>query len=102
MKGGKIPVEILAITKDPEQKTRAFEKCLDVIKGAGVRSSIATTDISFGLGTVLTPSRKGLALYRKIPHRVLLQMNGSVSLEISPKKWKKLILLPLSLRLLSQ
>lgn len=54
LKGGKIPVEILAITKDPEQKTRAFEKCLDVIKGAGVRSSIATTDISFGLGTVLT------------------------------------------------
>ena len=23
-------------TKDPESKTKAFEKCLDVIKGAGV------------------------------------------------------------------
>lgn len=39
MKGGKIPVELLVTTKDPESKIKAFEKCLDVIKGAGVRIS---------------------------------------------------------------
>jgi Xaa-Pro aminopeptidase len=37
LKEGKIPVEILVTTKDPESKTKAFEKCLEVIKGAGVR-----------------------------------------------------------------
>lgn len=36
LKGGKIPVELLVTTKDPESKTKAFEKCLEVIKGAGV------------------------------------------------------------------
>lgn len=36
LKNGKIPVELLVTTKDPESKTKAFEKCLDVIKGAGV------------------------------------------------------------------
>lgn len=45
LKGGKIPVEILAITKDPEQKAKAFEKCLGVIKEAGVRPSITITVI---------------------------------------------------------
>lgn len=36
LKGGKIPVEILVTTKDAEQKTKIFEKCLDIIKTAGV------------------------------------------------------------------
>ena len=36
LKGGKIPVELLVTTKDPESKTKAFEKCVEVIKGAGV------------------------------------------------------------------
>jgi Xaa-Pro aminopeptidase len=36
LKGGKIPVEILVTTKDPEEKAKAFYKCLDVIKNAGV------------------------------------------------------------------
>jgi len=40
LKGGKIPVEILVITKDQEQKKKSFEKCLEVIKNAGV--SLAT------------------------------------------------------------
>lgn len=31
-------MELLVTTKDPETKTKAFEKCLDVIKGAGVSS----------------------------------------------------------------
>lgn len=48
LKGGKIPVEILAITKDPEQKTRAFEKCLDVIKGAGKRVGTLPKDTASG------------------------------------------------------
>ena len=37
LKGGKIPMEILVTSKDQEQKAKAFEKCLDVIKSAGVR-----------------------------------------------------------------
>ena len=37
LKGGKIPVEILVRNpKDVEQNAKHFEKCLDVIKGAGV------------------------------------------------------------------
>jgi len=35
LKNGKIPLELLVVSKDPESKTKAFEKCLDVIKGAG-------------------------------------------------------------------
>lgn len=37
LKGGKVPVEILVRNpKDAEQNAKHFEKCLDVIKGAGV------------------------------------------------------------------
>ena len=36
LKGGKIPIEILVRGKDAEQNAKQFEKCLDVIKGAGV------------------------------------------------------------------
>lgn len=36
LKGGKIPVEILVTTKDQEEKTKLFEKCVDIIKSAGV------------------------------------------------------------------
>ena len=36
LQGGKIPVEVLVTTKDPEQKTQTFERCLQVIKDAGV------------------------------------------------------------------
>lgn len=39
LKNGKIPVETLVVTKDPESKTKAFDKCLDVIKSAGVSLS---------------------------------------------------------------
>ena len=34
-----MPLEILVRGKDPEQNAKQFEKCLDLIKGAGVRSS---------------------------------------------------------------
>ena len=37
LKGGKVPIEILVRGKDAEQNAKQFEKCLDVIKGAGVR-----------------------------------------------------------------
>lgn len=39
LKGGKIPLEIIVTTKDPEQKKKAFDKCLATIKAAGVRNS---------------------------------------------------------------
>lgn len=35
LKNGKIPVETLIVTKNPESKAKAFERCLDIIKGAG-------------------------------------------------------------------
>ena len=42
LKGGKIPLEILVRGKDTEQNSKHWEKCLDVIKTAGVRYSITT------------------------------------------------------------
>lgn len=39
LKGGKIPVEILVTSKDPDEKSRSFEKCLEVIKNAGVSAT---------------------------------------------------------------
>lgn len=36
LKGGKVPIEILVRGKDADQNTKHWEKCLDVIKGAGV------------------------------------------------------------------
>ncbi|KAJ5928022.1 FACT complex subunit s.t1.c16 [Penicillium verhagenii] len=48
LKGGKIPVEILVTTKDPESKTKAFEKCLEVIKGAGKKVGTLPKDTTSG------------------------------------------------------
>ncbi|KAJ5105144.1 hypothetical protein NUU61_002491 [Penicillium alfredii] len=48
LKGGKIPVEILVTTKDPESKNKAFEKCLDVIKGAGAKVGTLPKDNASG------------------------------------------------------
>ncbi|KAJ5169109.1 FACT complex subunit s.t1.c16 [Penicillium canariense] len=48
LKGGKIPVELLVTTKDPESKTKAFEKCLDVIKGAGKKVGTLPKDTTTG------------------------------------------------------
>lgn len=45
LKGGKIPVEILVTTKDAEQKAKVFEKCLDVIKSAGVGRLLLYTQL---------------------------------------------------------
>lgn len=36
LKGGKIPVEILVTSKDPADKAKAFDTCIDAIKKAGV------------------------------------------------------------------
>ncbi len=41
LKGGKIPLEILVRSKDPEQNAKHFQKCLDAIKSAGVRYQTA-------------------------------------------------------------
>ena len=39
LKNGKIPVEVLTVdNKKPETKTEAFDKCLDIIKGAGKKT----------------------------------------------------------------
>ncbi|KAJ5641585.1 FACT complex subunit s.t1.c16 [Penicillium lividum] len=48
LKGGKIPVELLVTTKDPESKTKAFEKCLEVIKGAGKKVGTLPKDTTSG------------------------------------------------------
>ena len=36
LKGGKVPIEILVRGKDTDQNAKYWEKCLDIIKGAGV------------------------------------------------------------------
>lgn len=38
-KGGKVPIEIFIRGKDAEENTKQFERCLDIIKSAGVGSS---------------------------------------------------------------
>lgn len=48
LKGGKIPLEIIVVTKDPEQKLKAFEKCLDIIKNAGRKVGILPKDSTSG------------------------------------------------------
>ncbi|KAE8306482.1 FACT complex subunit spt16 [Aspergillus transmontanensis] len=48
LKGGKIPVEILVTSKDPDEKTRSFEKCLEVIKSAGKRVGVLPKDTAAG------------------------------------------------------
>ncbi|PGH16894.1 FACT complex subunit spt16 [Polytolypa hystricis UAMH7299] len=48
LKGGKIPVEILVTSKDPEQKAKAFDKCLDVIKNAGKKVGTLPKDSASG------------------------------------------------------
>lgn len=40
LKGGKIPVEILVTSKTPDEKMKSFEKCIDVIKNAGVSPTV--------------------------------------------------------------
>lgn len=37
LKGGKIPIEVLSRSKDPEQNAKQFERCLELIKSSGVR-----------------------------------------------------------------
>ncbi|KAK7888368.1 FACT complex subunit spt16 [Exophiala xenobiotica] len=41
LKNGKIPLEILTVnTKEPETRTKGFEKCIDVIKSAGKKVGV--------------------------------------------------------------
>ncbi|KAL8704867.1 MAG: hypothetical protein Q9201_001983 [Fulgogasparrea decipioides] len=48
LKGGKIPLEILSRAKDPEQNAKHFERCLDLIKGAGKKVGILAKDTTSG------------------------------------------------------
>ncbi|OOF96217.1 hypothetical protein ASPCADRAFT_207592 [Aspergillus carbonarius ITEM 5010] len=48
LKGGKIPVEILVTSKDPEEKMKSFEKCIDVIKNAGKKVGVLPRDTTAG------------------------------------------------------
>ncbi|KAE8385154.1 FACT complex subunit spt16 [Aspergillus alliaceus] len=48
LKVGKIPVEILVTSKDPEEKTKSFEKCLEVIKNAGNKVGVLPKDTAAG------------------------------------------------------
>ncbi|KAJ5738245.1 FACT complex subunit s.t1.c16 [Penicillium malachiteum] len=48
LKGGKIPLELLVTSKDPESKTKAFEKCIEVIKGAGKKVGTLPKDTTTG------------------------------------------------------
>lgn len=48
LRGGKIPVEILITTKDPEGKLRSFEKCIEVIRSAGNKVGVLPKDTTTG------------------------------------------------------
>ncbi|PLN77876.1 transcription elongation complex subunit [Aspergillus taichungensis] len=48
LKGGKIPVEILVVTKDAAEKTKIFEKCIEIVKGAGKRVGVLPKDTTTG------------------------------------------------------
>jgi Xaa-Pro aminopeptidase len=48
LRGGKIPVEILVTTKDPEGKLRSFEKCIEVIRSAGNKVGVLPKDTTAG------------------------------------------------------
>ncbi|MCJ1250008.1 FACT complex subunit spt16 [Trapelia coarctata] len=48
LKGGKIPLEILVRGKDAEQNAKHWEKCLEVIKGAGKKVGVVAKDPSTG------------------------------------------------------
>lgn len=77
LKGGKIPVEILVTTKDAEQKTKIFEKCLDIIKNAGV-----SVIITIFLEHIAEFNRKKLGRSQRIRLQGLLQTNGNGFSEI--------------------
>lgn len=99
LKGGKIPVEILVTTKDPESKAKAFEKCLDVIKNAGV--SIYYHYL-YDVCVVLTLSRRRrLVPCPKMRPLAHLQKTGNALLGTFQRTSRKLILLLRSLQLLS-
>lgn len=48
LKGGKIPVEILVTTKDQDEKTKIFEKCLEIIKSSGNKVGVLPKDTTTG------------------------------------------------------
>lgn len=48
LKGGKIPIEVLIRGKDAEENAKQFEKCLDVIKGAGKKVGVIAKDTTAG------------------------------------------------------
>lgn len=48
LKGGKIPLEILVTSKEPEQKKKAFDKCLEAIKNAGKKVGVLPKDSTTG------------------------------------------------------
>ena len=48
LKGGKVPIEILVRSKDAEENAKQFEKCLDVIKGAGKKVGVISKDTATG------------------------------------------------------
>ncbi|KAI5308626.1 FACT complex subunit spt16, partial [Ascosphaera atra] len=48
LENGPIPVKLLVVTKDAEQKTETFKKCLDIIKNAGKTVGVLPKDTSSG------------------------------------------------------
>lgn len=101
LKGGKVPVEILVTAKDPEQKKKAFDQCLEAIKTAGV-CLIYKSICGQNANTQLNQKRKKSACYRKTRVPVPLQMIGNVPSQRYQEKLKKPMSLLLSLRLLFQ
>lgn len=51
LKGGKVPVELLIRGKDAEENTKHFEKCIEIIKTAGV--CLFATEAGYGSAELL-------------------------------------------------
>ena len=85
LKGGKVPIEILVRGKDAEQNAKHFEKCLDVIKGAGVRLRFNGC-----LTNTLTSFRRKLGSLPRIPRQGLLRMSGRRLMATSQKRLRRL------------
>lgn len=78
LKGGKIPLEILVTSKEPEQKKKAFDKCLEAIKNAGVW--VANGSIPEIVRKTNPRNRKKSAYFPKTRLLDLSQMTGDVHL----------------------
>ncbi|RAL05019.1 chromatin-remodeling protein SPT16 [Aspergillus ibericus CBS 121593] len=87
LKGGKIPVEILVTSKDPEEKMKSFEKCIEVIKNAGKKVGVLLRDTT--AGPFAEDWRKAYAVLSKEVEEV--DISSALSAALSVKDTDELV-----------